>query len=66
MPLPSLRLCSDEPAPLTALPEPTGLANRHALGGETGGRCGEWLVKKSRPKNGRFRKTEVMNESEII
>eukprot|EP00434_Breviolum_minutum_P041276 symbB.v1.2.036717.t1/scaffold5245.1/size29404/2 len=32
MPLPSLRLCSDEPAPLTALPEPTGLANRHALG----------------------------------
>ena len=40
MPLPSLRLCSDEPAPLTALPEPTGLANRHALGGETpGGRC---------------------------
>eukprot|EP00913_Durusdinium_trenchii_P003893 g3602.t1 len=32
MSLPSLQLCAEEPAPLTALPEPTGLANLHAVG----------------------------------
>ena len=32
VPLPSLALCADEPAPLTAQPEPTGLANLHAVG----------------------------------
>lgn len=32
MPLPSLQMCAEEPAPLTALPEPTGLANLHSVG----------------------------------
>eukprot|EP00435_Cladocopium_sp_Y103_P056054 s3485_g18.t1 len=32
MPLPSLQMCAEEAAPLTALPEPTGLANLHSVG----------------------------------